>query len=104
MFLMNYMGPDIAYVFSRFSRYTYNPSNEHCNALHQLLRCLIGATNWCLHFNEYSAILEGFCHAKWVIDNDELSSTSGYVFTLGASAISWKSSKQTCIAHSTMES
>ena len=47
---------------------------------------------------------EGFCDANWVTDNDEVSSTSGYVFTLGGGAISWKSSKQTCIARSTMES
>ncbi|KAE8717430.1 hypothetical protein F3Y22_tig00110045pilonHSYRG00041 [Hibiscus syriacus] len=39
-----------------------------------------------------------------VSDNDEVSSTSGYVFTLGGVAISWKSSKQTCIAFSTIES
>ena len=31
-------------------------------------------------------------------------STSGYVFTLGGATISWKSSKQTCIAISIMES
>ena len=30
-------------------------------------------------------------------------STSGYVFTLSGEAVSWKSSKQTCIARSTME-
>lgn len=30
-------------------------------------------------------------------------STSGYVLTLGGAAVSWKSSKQTCIARSTME-
>ena len=30
-------------------------------------------------------------------------STSGYVFTLGGAAVSWKSSKQTWIAQSTME-
>ncbi|KAL2245930.1 UNVERIFIED_CONTAM: Retrovirus-related Pol polyprotein from transposon TNT 1-94, partial [Sesamum indicum] len=48
--------------------------------------------------------LEGFCDANWVTDNDEVSSTSGFVFTLGGGAISWKSAKQTCIARSTMES
>ena len=30
--------------------------------------------------------------------------TSGYIFTISGAAISWKSSKQTCIARSTMES
>ena len=29
---------------------------------------------------------------------------SGYVFTLGGIAVSWKSSKKTCIVRSTMES
>ncbi|KAA0035615.1 ty1-copia retrotransposon protein [Cucumis melo var. makuwa] len=37
------------------------------------------------------------------IDNDEINSTSGYVFLLGGGAISWKSTKQTCIARSIME-
>ncbi|KAL2252620.1 UNVERIFIED_CONTAM: Retrovirus-related Pol polyprotein from transposon TNT 1-94, partial [Sesamum indicum] len=39
-----------------------------------------------------------------VTNNDEVSSTSGFVFTLGGRAISWKSAKQTCIARSTMKS
>ena len=48
-------------------------------------------------------MLEGFCDANWVSGNDEVSSTSGYVFSLGGGTISWKSVKQTCITHSTME-
>ncbi|XP_059310984.1 secreted RxLR effector protein 161-like [Lycium ferocissimum] len=93
MFVMNYTQPNIAYAVSRLSRYTHNPSSEYWNALHRLLR-----------------YLRGFCDANWVTDSDEVSSTSGYVFTLGAvfilgaGAISWKSSKQTCIARSTMKS
>ena len=49
-------------------------------------------------------MLEGFCNANSVSNNDEVSSTSGYIFTLGGGPISWKSAKQTCIAYSTMES
>ncbi|KAL0355798.1 UNVERIFIED_CONTAM: Retrovirus-related Pol polyprotein from transposon TNT 1-94 [Sesamum radiatum] len=60
--------------------------------------------NLCLHFNKYLVVLKGFCDANWVTDNDEVSSSRGYVFTLGGGAISWKSAKQTCIARSTMES
>ncbi|KAL0385036.1 UNVERIFIED_CONTAM: Retrovirus-related Pol polyprotein from transposon TNT 1-94 [Sesamum radiatum] len=105
MFLMNYTRPDIAYaVSSRLSRYTHNPNKDHWDALRRLLRYLKGTMNLCLHFNKYPAVLEGFCDANWVTDNDEVSSTSGYVFTLGGGAISWKSAKQTCIARSTMES
>ncbi|KAA0053505.1 ty1-copia retrotransposon protein [Cucumis melo var. makuwa] len=60
--------------------------------------------DYCLHFNKFPVVLEGYCDANWVTDNDEVNSTSGYVFLLGGGAISWKSTKQTCIARSTMES
>ncbi|XP_070005633.1 secreted RxLR effector protein 161-like [Nicotiana tabacum] len=104
MFLMNYTRPDIAFAVSRLSRYTHNSSSEYWIVLHRLLRYLRGTMDWCLHFNKFHAVLEEFCDANWVTDNDEVSSTSGYMFTLGAGAISWKSSKQTCITRSTMES
>jgi len=104
MFLMNFTRPDIAYAVIRLSRYTHNPSQVHWNALLCLLKYLKGTSDWCLDFNKFLAVLEGFCDANWVTDNDEVSSTSGYVFTLGGGVVSWKSVKQTYIAHSTMES
>jgi len=57
-----------------------------------------GTMDWCLHFNKFSAVLEGFCEANWAFDNDEVSFTNGFVFTLGREAVSWKFAKQTCIA------
>ena len=57
-----------------------------------------------MHYTEYPAILEGYCDANWITGTKDTKSTSGYVFTLGGAAVSWKSSKQTCIARSTMES
>jgi len=104
MFLTNSTHPDIAHAVSRLSRYTHNPTKEHWDVLHRLLRYLRGTMDWCLHFCKFPAVLEGFCDTNWVADNDEVSSISGYVFTLGGGAISWKSTKQTCIARSTMES
>ncbi|GJY22152.1 retrotransposon protein, putative, ty1-copia subclass [Tanacetum coccineum] len=54
--------------------------------------------------SRYPAIIEGYSDANWISDIKDSRSTSGYVFTLGGAAISWKSSKQTVIAKSTMES
>ncbi|CAJ2637428.1 unnamed protein product [Trifolium pratense] len=71
MFLMNCTRPDIAYAVSRLSRYTHNPGNEHWTALRRLLRYLKGTMDWCLHFYKFPAVLEGFCDANWVTDNDE---------------------------------
>ncbi|KAL0309192.1 UNVERIFIED_CONTAM: Retrovirus-related Pol polyprotein from transposon TNT 1-94 [Sesamum radiatum] len=104
MFLMNYTRPDIAYAVSRLSRYTHKSNKEHWDALRRLLKYLKCIINLCLYLNKHRGVLEGFCDANWVTDKDEVSSTSGYVFTLGGGAISWKSAKQTYIARSTMES
>ncbi|KAL0555831.1 hypothetical protein IC582_004332 [Cucumis melo] len=104
MYLINYTRPDIAYAVSRLSRYTHNPDIYHWDALRHLLRYLKGMIDFYLHFNKFPTVLEGYCDANWVTNNDEVNSTSGYVFLLGGGVISWKSAKQTCIARSTMES
>ena len=46
--------------------------------------------------------MEGFSDASWIINSEDHSSTSGWIFTLGGGAVSWGSKKQTCIADSTM--
>ena len=33
-----------------------------------------------LHFNKFPTVLEGFSDANWVSNNDEVNSTSGYLF------------------------
>ena len=48
-------------------------------------------------------MLEGYCDTNWISDVDELYATSGYVFSLGGGAVSWKSCKQTILTKSTMK-
>nr|XP_016511527.1 PREDICTED: uncharacterized protein LOC107828675 [Nicotiana tabacum] len=43
------------------------------------------------------------CFVVGMSDSDSRKSTSGYIFTLGGGAISWRSIKQSCVADSTME-
>nr|GEV15859.1 zinc finger, CCHC-type [Tanacetum cinerariifolium] len=50
------------------------------------------------------AFAVGYTDANWTSNTKDNSSTSGWVFLLGGSAISWASKKQTCITRSTMES
>nr|GEZ33645.1 zinc finger, CCHC-type [Tanacetum cinerariifolium] len=57
-----------------------------------------------LHYDRHPAVIKGYGDANWISDIKDSRSTSGYVFTLGGAAVSWKSSKQTVIAKSTMES
>ena len=45
----------------------------------------------------------GYTDSDFQSDRDNSKSTSGYVFTLGGGAISWRSVKQKCVSDSTME-
>ena len=45
----------------------------------------------------------GYTDSDFQSDLDFRKSTSGYVFTLGGGAISWRSVKQSCIGDSTIE-
>ena len=45
----------------------------------------------------------GYSDSDWAGDLNDRKSTSGYVFTVGGGAISWKSKKQSCVALSTAE-
>ncbi|KAJ0103510.1 hypothetical protein Patl1_06354 [Pistacia atlantica] len=104
MYLMNSTRPDIAYVVTRLSRYTHNPDKSHWIALDRVARYLKGTIDYGLMLGSTPPVLEGYSNANWISDSDEIKSTSGYIFTLGGGVVSWKSSKQTCIAQSTMES
>ena len=102
MYVMNCVRPDIAYAVSKLSRYTSNPSPDHWKAIFRVLRYLKYTQNYELHYSKYPAVLEGYYDANWISDTKDSKSTSGYLFTLGGGAVSWKSSKKTCIARSMM--
>jgi hypothetical protein len=56
-----------------------------------------------IHYSGYPAVLEGYSDANWISNVDELYATSGYVFTLGGAAVSWRSCKQTILTRSIIE-
>ena len=103
MYLMSCTRPDIAYSISKLSRFTSNPGADHRKVIIRVLRYLRGTQDYGLNYGSYPAVLEGYTDANWISSKKALKSTSGYVFTLAGAAVSWKSSKQTVITHSTME-
>ena len=72
-------------------------------AMTRLLGYLKYTQHYALHYNKYSVVIEGYSDANSIAGSNEVNFTSGYVFILGGGTVSWKSSKQTCIARSTME-
>ena len=70
----------------------------------RILRYLKGTSNFGLIYREDTPRgITGYTDADWAGDVGDRKSTSGYVFLMGSVAISWKSSKQTCVALSTAE-
>lgn len=103
MYLMNCTRPDIAYAVSTLSRFTKNPGTQHWNAIIRVLRYLRYTREYGLNYTRDPAVIEGYTDASWIADIKASKGTSGYVFTLGGAAVSWKSSKQTVVTKSTMQ-
>ncbi|GJR18978.1 zinc finger, CCHC-type containing protein [Tanacetum coccineum] len=103
MYVMTSTRPNIAYAVGRLSRFTSNPSRQHCQAITRVFKYLKGTMNYGLSYLGYPSMLEGYSDASWINHVKDSSSTSGWVFLLGGGAISWDSKKQTCITGSTIE-
>ena len=80
-----------------------NPGTDHWRALERVMRYLCGTMSYEIHYSGHPAVLEGYSDSNWISDVDELYATSGYVFTFGGGAVSWRSCKQTILTRSTME-
>nr|CAH66607.1 H0211A12.10 [Oryza sativa] len=103
MYLASAMRPDISFAVSKLSRFVSNPGDDHWQALERVMRYLKGTMSYGIHYTGYPKVLEGYSDSNWISDADEIKATSGYVFTLGGGAVSWKSCKQTILTRSTIE-
>ena len=105
LFLSNRTRPDISYAVGVTARYSANPSDAHWSAVKRIMRYLNGSINLGLLYvrEEGTGKLVGYSDADWAGDLDDRKSTSGYVFQLSGSAITWRSKKQTVVALSTAE-
>ena len=77
-----------------------NHSSEHWMFVIWLFKYLMKTIDYGLNYERYPVVLEGYYDTNWISDFEEFKSTSGYVFTLGNVAVSWKSKKQSCISWS----
>ncbi|KAG8496781.1 hypothetical protein CXB51_008001 [Gossypium anomalum] len=103
MYAMVCSRPDLSYAVSAVSRYMANPGKEHWKAVQWILRYLRGTTDVCLQFGRTEDGVIGYVDADFAGDLDRRRSLTGYVFTIGGCAISWKATLQTTVALSTTE-
>ena len=104
MYAMVATQPDLAYAVGVVSRYMSNPGRKHWEAVKHILRYLRGTKDARLTFgSNNSTEVEGYTDSDYAGNTDNRKSTSGYVFTYGGGAISWRSKLQECTTLSTTE-
>ncbi len=101
--------PDIAYAVGSLARYMSAPTAQHWETAKNVVRYLTGTSSYGIVYGGKPfeplkpIVLDGFSDADYGGDTDSRRSTTGYVFTLNGSAISWSSKRQSTIAVSTTE-
>jgi len=95
--------PDLSHALSVVSRFMANPGKEHWRVVQWIFRYLRGPSNTCLQFGKSRDGLVGYVDFDYAGDLDKRRSLTGYVFTIGGCAVSWKACLQATVALSTIE-
>ncbi|WVZ54400.1 hypothetical protein U9M48_005204 [Paspalum notatum var. saurae] len=94
---------DLSHALSVVSRYMANPGKEHWRTVQWIFRYLRGTSSACLQFGKSRDGLVGYVDSDHAGDLDKRRSLTGYVFTVGGCAVSWKACLQATVALSTTE-
>ncbi|XP_056846924.1 secreted RxLR effector protein 161-like [Raphanus sativus] len=96
--------PDLAFSIGILSKYMHSPRKSHGEALTKVLRYLRGTQGYGLMFKRgESQKLVGFSDSSHNTDPDDGRSTTGHLFCLGDTPVSWCSQKQDVVALSSCE-
>jgi len=101
MYLANGTRPDIAFSVNLLARYSSSPTKRHWKGIQHIFRYLRGTIDKGLFYsNKSNSSLIGYVDAGYLSDPHKGRSQTGYLFTFGDTAISWRSTKQTLAATS----
>ena len=101
MYAMVCTRPDIAHVVGVVNRFMSKAGKQHQEAVKWILRYLKSSLDTCLCFTGASLKLQGYVDVDFAGNIDSRKSTTGFVFTLGGTAISWASNLQKIVTFST---
>ncbi|KAB2595459.1 retrotransposon protein [Pyrus ussuriensis x Pyrus communis] len=110
--LRNCTRHDISFAVNLLARYSNASTRRHWNGVKDIFRYLKGTTDLGLFYTRESPCvaapydpqidsrLVGYVDTGYLFDPHKARSQMGYVFTVGDTAISWRSTKQTLVATS----
>eukprot|EP00253_Pinus_taeda_P006417 PITA_06417 len=108
MYVMVCTRPDIVHAMGVLRNIMSKLGKDHLTAVKQVFRYLRGISDYGLCYQGRPGLdrvldICGFVDTDWVGDLNQRRSTSGYVFNLFGSAVSWMIKKQSVVALSTTE-
>ena len=103
MYAMVCTRSDISHAVSVVSRYMANPGKAHWHAVKCIFQYLQDTIDTFLEFGRQEDSLCGYVDSDYAEDLDQRRSLTGYVFTIGGCAVSWKDTLHPTVALSTTE-
>jgi hypothetical protein len=96
---------DLTYAIEYVSRFLERPTEEHLQAVKKILRYITRTLQYGLRYGRQTGAtrLVGYCDSDLAGDIDTRKSTTGALFFLGKSLVSWQSLKQRVVALSSCE-
>jgi hypothetical protein len=97
--------PDLTYVVGYVSRFLERPTEKHFQVVKKILRYITGTLQYGLRYGRRTGTtrLVGYCNSDLTGDIDTRKSTTGALFFLSKSLMSWQSLKQRVVALSSCE-
>ena len=98
--------PDLTFAVGFVSRFMESPTEEHLAAVKRILRYIAGSIRLGCRYGRSTGAprLVGYSDSDLGGDVDSRKSTSGTLFFLGSSPVTWQSQKQKIVALSSCES
>ncbi|KAM1991580.1 hypothetical protein ACFX15_032691 [Malus domestica] len=112
LYLAQCTRPDISFAVNLLARHNNAPTRRHWTDVKDIFSYLKGTTDLGLFYpyesssdaapyaHRVDSRLVGYADAGYLSDPHKARSQTGYVFTVGGTAISWRSTKQTLVATS----
>ncbi|KAM1692741.1 hypothetical protein ACFX2K_032321 [Malus domestica] len=112
LYLAQCTGPDIFFIVNLLARYNNALTHKHWNGVKDIFCYFKGTTDLGSFYTHKSlsvptslgsqidSRLVGYTNAGYLSDPHKACSQTGYVFTIGDTTISWRSTKQTLVTTS----
>jgi hypothetical protein len=103
-YIANGTRPDLSVAINNVARFLTRPRKRLWKATQKIIKYLAATTELGLHISSGSNLtIQGYADADYAGDPLDRRSTTGWIFFIGSSPVSWKTAKQKAVTLSTTE-